>query len=28
MVRGYMAGRELVTLEQSMAQAPPPAPVI
>jgi len=28
MVRGYMAGRELVTLEQSMAQAPPPAPAI
>lgn len=28
LARGYMAGRELVALEQSMAQAPPPAPAI
>lgn len=28
MGRGYMAGRELMALEQSMAQAPPPAPAI
>jgi hypothetical protein len=28
MARGYMAGRELVALEQSMAQAPPPAPAL
>ncbi len=26
MIRGYMAGRELVTLEREMAQQPPPAP--
>ena len=28
LARGYMAGRELVSLEQAMAQAPPPAPAI
>lgn len=28
MARGYMAGRELMTLEREMAQAPPPAPAI
>jgi hypothetical protein len=28
MVRGFMAGRELVALEREMAQAPPPAPAI
>ena len=28
LARGYMAGREMVALEQSMAQAPPPAPAI
>ena len=28
MARGYMAGRELMSLEREMAQAPPPAPAI
>ena len=28
LVRGYMAGRELMALEREMAQAPPPAPAL
>jgi len=28
LARGYMAGREMLSLEQAMAQAPPPAPAI